>query len=491
MNLVTRIAVFTCVSVLVVIPCFWHRHIEAGDLGSHVYNAWLTTLVQNHQARCLYLVESWTNFLFDNLLIWFCKAFGFFRGTKLTLAVLVLIFFWGSLSFVRAAADRGSWFIAPALAMLAYGFTFNSGFCNCYLSIGLALFALAVVWRKDSWLRWLAAAALLALSVAAHPFGIAVFLGLAAYQKLAQIARRNPRARWLLFALGLAVVYATRVALSQYSPVYGPARKFLLFNGGDQLYLFGVRYGILGELVTLFGAIIFLPSLFNRPRQHSPEEPGFRVPLELFAILMSCALLLPQVIRLPQYATIFGPIVSRLTLVTAIVGFAVVASVRPRIWHFAGYVSLAIIFFLFLFEDTGTLSGVADQADSLIRNLPYGTRVVETMGGKRGWRTNFLHVIEPECIGHCFVYDNYEPASKQFRIRAQPGCRLATSSMRESVLLQYGEYSVIPAELPLKQIYQCTAGDITHLCIKDIVAGQPNCAGCNYAFYYGGKPPES
>ncbi len=31
------------ISAGLLIPCFWHRRIEAGDLGSHVYNAWLRT----------------------------------------------------------------------------------------------------------------------------------------------------------------------------------------------------------------------------------------------------------------------------------------------------------------------------------------------------------------------------------------------------------------------------------------------------------------
>jgi len=32
-----------CVQLLV--PCFWHQRIEAGDLASHVYNAWLANEV--------------------------------------------------------------------------------------------------------------------------------------------------------------------------------------------------------------------------------------------------------------------------------------------------------------------------------------------------------------------------------------------------------------------------------------------------------------
>lgn len=479
------------VSLLVVVPCFWHRHIEAGDLGSHVYNAWLATLIQKGQASCLYLTSSWTNFLFDDLLIFFGKAFGFLWGEKATLAVLVLIFFWGSFALIDAIAGRRPWVVAPAIAALAYGFTFNSGFCNCYLSVGLAFIALSLIWRSDRLARWLLAACFVALSAAAHPFGIVVFAGIAAYEKSAQSLSRFRPARWALFGLGFAVVYAAHVVLSRFSPIYGPTRKFFLFNGGDQLYLFGARYGYLGQVVTLFGFIVFVAGYFSGRNRRNETEQRFRVPLELWLILMSAAVLLPQVVTLPQYATIFGPIVSRLTLVSAVLVLAVVATVPAKAWHFGGYAALTAVFFVFLFQDTATLSEVADEADAIIHQLPYGTRVVETIGGKQGWRTNFLHIIEPECIEHCLVYDNYEPASLQFRIRVRPGCRLATSSMHEAVLLQYGTFIVKPSELPLKQIYQCSIDSITRLCIKDLAANQPNCAGCNYAFYWGGAPPQS
>ena len=55
----------TVLSALLVIPCFWHRRIEAGDLASHVYNAWLAQLIEKGQAPGLYIVHQWNNVLFD------------------------------------------------------------------------------------------------------------------------------------------------------------------------------------------------------------------------------------------------------------------------------------------------------------------------------------------------------------------------------------------------------------------------------------------
>src|ERR1700746_2106870 len=49
------------ISALILVPCFWHRHIEAGDLGSHVYNAWLAELIEHGDAPGLRIADPSTN----------------------------------------------------------------------------------------------------------------------------------------------------------------------------------------------------------------------------------------------------------------------------------------------------------------------------------------------------------------------------------------------------------------------------------------------
>ena len=39
------------ISAAVLAPVFWHRNIAAGDLGSHLYNAWLAQLIQIGRAH--------------------------------------------------------------------------------------------------------------------------------------------------------------------------------------------------------------------------------------------------------------------------------------------------------------------------------------------------------------------------------------------------------------------------------------------------------
>src|ERR1035437_5530961 len=46
---------FVTISAVVLIPCVWHHHLEAGDLPSHLYNAWLAQLIAKGQAPGLFL----------------------------------------------------------------------------------------------------------------------------------------------------------------------------------------------------------------------------------------------------------------------------------------------------------------------------------------------------------------------------------------------------------------------------------------------------
>src|SRR5713101_9561512 len=81
-------------SALLAVPSFWHRRIEAGDLASHVYNAWLAQLIEKGQAPGLYLASRWNNVLFDVALLRVANLFGFGAAEKIVVSICVLVFFW-------------------------------------------------------------------------------------------------------------------------------------------------------------------------------------------------------------------------------------------------------------------------------------------------------------------------------------------------------------------------------------------------------------
>src|SRR5437868_11293980 len=135
------------ISALLVVPCFWHSRIQAGDLGSHVYNAWLAQLIEHHQISGLVLVRQWDNVLCDFLVLRTGNVFGFVTAEKIVVSFAVLVFFWGCFSFLAEVSGRPPWKLTPFLFVLAYGYAFHMGFMNYYLSLGIAFFALALVWR--------------------------------------------------------------------------------------------------------------------------------------------------------------------------------------------------------------------------------------------------------------------------------------------------------------------------------------------------------
>src|SRR5579863_3387775 len=191
------------ISAALLLPCFWHRHVEAGDLGSHLYNAWLAQLIEKGQAPGLYLAHQFSNVLFDFSLLHLANILGFWLAEKIAVSGCVLIFFWGVFALVSAVADDPQWILMPCIATLAYGYAFNMGFMNYYLSLGLGAFCLSLVWPVTAWegkeADCIIAAALLILAWLAHPIGALWVLTTIAY-----LAARHQLKGWRKLAVPAA-----------------------------------------------------------------------------------------------------------------------------------------------------------------------------------------------------------------------------------------------------------------------------------------------
>jgi hypothetical protein len=196
---------------------------------------------------------------------------------------------------------------------------------------------------------------------------------------------------------------------------------------------------------------------------------------ELYFLSFFATVLLPENLRVSLYAGWVGMLSSRLTTISAIFGLCILGFLKPRKWHVAGFAMCAIVFFGSLCQDTKWLNQLEANAESLVRSLPPGTRVIPTIWAPAGSRVAFIgHVVDRACIGHCFNYANYEPSSRQFRVRVRPGSRVVTDSSDDSEDMSAGQYHVQDEDLPLKQIYQCDTADLTKLCIRDLQAGEKN-----------------
>jgi hypothetical protein len=476
------------ISLLLLIPCIWHRYIQAGDLGSHVYNAWLADLVGRSKAPGLYTVWLWENVLGDLGLLYAAKVAGFWAAEKVVVALCVLSFFWGVFRFVAVVTGRPPWLLTPAVAMLAYGYVFNMGFLNYYLSIGLASLALAAMW-KDGAPSWLPGALLGALTWLAHPIGFLWLLAMLLYRFIRGLL---PGAlKFAVPAAALAAIYAVHWYLANRVDfdVDWTGLAWYWRNGADQLAVYGPRYRILSYTVLGIAIVCVAVDLVRLAardaRSSDTREPSgnrgtgrFEHPAILAAEWYVVALFatgwLPENLRPNPDAGWIGLLVSRLTIITAIFALVLLGTVRPQKWHLPAFLAPAIVFFLFLYQDTAWVSRVQANSRRLLATVPYGTRVIPNIDAPADWRVPFIsHSVDRACIGRCFVYSNYEPASRQFRVRVSAGgSPLVTSSTDEGESMQAGEYVVKPGDPPLMLLYQCDASDLRNVCLYRLKPGE-------------------
>ena len=458
-------------SVVLVVPCLWHRRIEAGDLASHAYNAWLAQLIEKEQAPGLYITKQWNNVLFDVTLLLVGNLVGLAAAQKIVVSACVLIFFWGVFAFVAAVTERPPWFLAPCIGMLAYGYSFSMGFMNYYLSLGLACFGLAILWRARR-IDWIAVLFAL-LAMLAHPIGFLWLVGTTAYTKI-----RAKLPGWWKLALPLVAAswfaaicwYTSHRAALMADWDRGP---FYLFNGADQLWLFGTRYFWQAGAAFFFGLVCAGTDLYLR-RKENEWCRQFQLPFELYVVTFCATALLPENLRPSLQGGWIGLLGSRLTTISAIFGLCVLGRLKPRKWHLAGFAFCALVFFVFLYQDTGWVNRLEGNAEKLVADLSPGTRVIVTIRAPAESRIAFItHAVERACIAHCFSYSNYEPSSGEFRVRVRKGSPVVTSSTDDAEDMASGEYEVDETDLPLKQIYQCDEKDLTRLCIRDLEAGKP------------------
>src|SRR5664279_893587 len=183
---------YIALSIFLLAPVYWQPRVQAGDLSSHIYNAWLAQLIETGRTQGLVIVSQTTNILFDLMLGGLFRLLGAELAQRISVSVAVLVFVWGAFRFVSVVGGRPAWHLLPCIAMLAYGWVFHMGFFNFYLSLGLCFWALALLW-KPSARRAGAAAPILILAYLAHALPVVWTAGLIGYLLLA--GRLSPKSR--------------------------------------------------------------------------------------------------------------------------------------------------------------------------------------------------------------------------------------------------------------------------------------------------------
>src|ERR1700730_4846866 len=242
------------ISILVLIPCFWQARIEAGDLASHIYNAWLVLLIKQGRAPGLWIAHQWTNILFDYSLSSLASSFGFAAAQRIAVSVSVLLFFWSTFAVISVLADKRPWFLIPCLAMLTYGVIFYLGSFNYYVALALSFFSLALVWKPTFW-RTALALCLLVIAWLGQPLPPLWVASTVAYVEL--FRRLPPRYRVIQFGVSLFLLFGLREMLMHRFVALWSPKQILYVTGADQVVTFGRPYYyifflLLGLWIDLF-----------------------------------------------------------------------------------------------------------------------------------------------------------------------------------------------------------------------------------------------
>jgi hypothetical protein len=416
------------------IPCFWHSRIQAGDLSSHIYNSWLTLQIESHPVPGLTVARQFTNVLFDIILTEGQRRFGPDAAQRIAVSLCVLIFFWGSYFFVRTLAQRPIQWLTPALAMLSYGWLFHSGFFNFYLSFGLCLFAISF------WLRHRRILAVLILPVACTAHSLPVAWAVASVVFLS--------IRWrYAFPAALMLVAALRIFLqTHYLTLWFPV-QFVNMTGFDQLDVFGTPYAVIVLAVLLLWAVLarqWMRELGTRKFLNSPDA-------QLLALLSLSMAIIPTSVKLPGYTVLLGFLPNRLSIGVALVAWGVVARIQPPRWIGISLWCLMLIFGAMLYRDTGKYNQLEDQLVQAIDRSARGQRIIASAPVPAAQTNLLTHMIDRACVGRCYSYANYEPSTLAFRVRTTAPNPIVVSDYDDSMAMQTGAYRVKQQDLPLFQ----------------------------------------
>lgn len=441
----------------------------AADLGSHVYNAWLAQLIARGQIHGLWLARQWNNVLFDYLLSTLGTMLSWHTAERIAVSIAVLIFFWGMFALAGAAGRQAPWTLTPLLAIFTYGWTFHMGFFNYYIGLGLSFFAIAIFWRGRGWERWLAAA-LAPVIYLAHPLVVIWLAGACAYVAVAEAVRL--RYQILLLAAGAAALFGLHAYLWGHYVVEASPYHFYEMNGADQAVLFGERYQWIARALLAFGFAALAWDVISRRREREHWRSAGIV-AQLFLLALLAVPLLPRGVHFPGTEAAVALLTDRLTSVTAALACCLLATMRPAKWHLAATLAIAVVFFAFLYQDTGVVNRIEAEAARLVRTLPPNTRVLATILPLDDWRITIQHVIDRACIGYCFSYGNYEPGSKMFRVRVSGENPYVMDDYSKAVRMEEGTYTVRAEDLPAWEVYQCDESG-TKLCLDELEAGEDN-----------------
>lgn len=442
----------SAITVFLILPCYWQEHIQAGDLSSHLYNAWLAIQIKSSAVQGLSIVPMWNNVLCDWILEILIRLFSVNVAERVVVGAAVLIFFWGGFCLINICTGRRPWLMVPSLLMLSYGLVFRMGFLNFYVSTGICLWAMALLWELGR-RRVIAGAILLGLAVVAHPLPVAWAITVLAYIHVGRLVPARYRSLGLL--LGFIFLVLAAALLTQLFPTrsiwehFSGITNIASMIGVEQVWLYGPKYLIVAGGLLLIWAAMFLERVDQGSLLSDPL-------VQLWILQVAAVVLIPSSIEFPNYGHPLTYITQRMSLFVALLLCMMLGKMSYGRWTTRLSSVVAAIFFIFVYADTEAYNRIEQDLTRLVSTLPPGQRVAAKIDDSSNRIDPLGHILDRACIGHCFSYGNYEPAALAFRVRASEGNRVVASSADVVQEIEDGIHIVTPAEAPLYSICPST-----------------------------------
>ena len=460
----------TIISLLVSVPCFWKPRVHSLDLPSHVYNAWLADLAASNAAPGIHVATVWTNVLFD----WFLSALisltTISMAERLSVWVCALTFFWSCFAFLSRCVGHPAWAAVPLIGAVTYGAMFRLGFFNLYLGTALALVFMAIAWRPSR-TRILLCMPLLVLAALAH--SIPAAWGIASIAFLAIMRRVSGKIRLAVTAGAAVLLWIVELVVSRTLVTYRESERLSAFGaldltGAAQLVIYDNRFLLLAYAWIV--AAVLAVALKWPLRREVMTAPL----LHLWLLHVLAFAIVPDAVQFSAYSVPLGFLPMRIGWFASIIALIGLYHVLGR-GTVVVFALLTVAFVSLTYTVDSASEAVVNHMEGSVKSLPAESSVVAAFRPMSTRFQTFTHALERACIGHCFSFGNYEPASRAFRVRAHEGSPVATSNSADVSSMEIGEFVRRETHPPLYTICNCPE-EPARLCPRSMQIGDRVCS---------------
>jgi hypothetical protein len=262
------------------------------------------------------------------------------------------------------------------------------------------------------------------------------------------ICRRWSEYPWWRLGLGIAAILVFRMVLTATVETRWKSEQFEFCWGANQVWVYPTHVAAAALALALLWAIQIAILA-----KHAGIRRVFGGEIFQVSALTAVGIaLIPDWINLTWYQHPLVFLSERSSLPLAICLCALAAAAPARRWYAYAAAAVALLFFTTLFLDERVLNGFEDAEEALVAGLPPFQRVMSSVEMPEEHVNAITHMVDRVCVGRCYSWANYEPATAQFRIRVVGPQNIVASTDEDTWYVQAGRYLVQPKDVPLYQI---------------------------------------